>query len=679
MRILITSPATETVGLIAALEVRGHDVIAIPLITAERLDAPEIKLEGAQGFLVTSAEGVRALADAVSVRFFPVYAESEEAGAAARAAGFTQVTVAAGDAAAFAQLIKRTVKAEAGALVHSCHLNETNAVTGMLINMGYAIRPLKLYRLNRVNQLPSALEQALTDKRIDAAVVLSVDEARAFTALIQQAEIEHLVKDWVVYATTTLASEPMRAVKVGRTVVAPDPNLETLLSEFDQDVLAPPEPTLESEPKPETEPEPEPEPEPDPIPNAPVPSAAADGATAQSKVTQRKRSGLSRFVIYFVLLVLAAAAAFGSLPWWYPRMPVLVQGWVPDVLKPPTEFSSDSVLADISALQSRLATAENEITALRRDVTTIEPETVGDSSATQATVLGLQQRVAALEARPSRNSVAAVSSGTVDAESVTALGDSLSTQAQHLAAVTARVSTAEAALGNAVQLTDLSGRIESLEERSADASAMLALTARITQVEAAAETLVNEQTSAIGFLLAVSQLQDAVQAGRSFELELETVIALATRMDGPDIDTNALAARAATGIAARAVLQREFSRIAPAVVRAGLLPGDSASWLQRTLDWLLSVVNIRRLDDDGSAAAGAVVTRIENAISDDDLASAITAAKSLSGLAAGTLAPWLKRIQDRATVENAVDRLNTLAIAQMAAGRTFKEAPVTGD
>ena len=644
MRILITSPATETVGLIAALEVRGHDVIAVPLITAERLDAPEIKLEGAQGFLVTSAEGARALADAVSVRFFPVYAESEEAGAAARAAGFTKVTVAAGDAAALAQLIKQTVRAEAGPLVHSCHLNETNAVTGMLINMGYAIRPLKLYRLNWVNQLPSALEQALTDKRIDAAVVLSVDEARAFTALIQQAEIEHLVKDWVVYATTTLASEPMRAVKVGRTVVASDPNLETLLSEFDQDVLAPPEPALEYEPKTKTEPEP------DPIPNAPVPSAAADGATAQSKVTQRKRSGLSRFVIYFVLLILATAAAFGSLPWWYPRMPVLVQGWVPDVLKPPTGFSSDSVLADISTLQSRLATAENKITALRRDVTTIEPETVGDSSATQATVLGLQQRVAALEARPSSTPVAAVSSG-----------------------------TGEAALGNAVQLTDLSGRIESLEERSTDASAVSALTARITQVEAAAETLVNEQTSAIGFLLAVSQLQDAVQAGRSFELELETVIALATRTDGPDIDTNALAARAATGIAARAVLQREFSRIAPAVVRAGLLPGDSASWLQRTLDRLLSVVNIRRLDDDGSAAVGAVVTRIENAISDDDLATAITAAKSLSGLAADTLAPWLKRIQGRATVENAVGRLHTLAIAQMAAGRTLKEAPATGD
>ena len=675
MRILITSPATETVDLISALEVRGHDVIAVPLITAERLDAPEIKLEGAQGFLVTSAEGVRALADAVSVRFFPVYAESEEAGAAARAAGFTKVTVAAGDAAAFAQLIKRTVKAEAGALVHSCHLNETNAVTGMLVNMGYAIRPLKLYRLNRVDQMPSALEQALTDSRIDAAVVLSVDEARAFTALIQQAGIEHLVKDWVVYATTTMAFAPMRAVKVGRTVVAPDPNLETLLSEFDQDVLAPPEPALESEPEPETEPEPEP----DPIPDAPVPSAAADGATAQSKVTQRKRSGLSRFVIYFVLLVLAAAAAFGSLPWWYPRMPVLVQGWVPDVLKPPTGFSPDSVLADISALQSRLATAENEITALRRDVTTIEPATVGDSSATQATVLGLQQRVTALEARPSSNSVAAVSSGTVDAESVAALGDSLSTQAQQLAAVTARISTVEAALGDAVQLTDLSGRMEALEERRADASAVLALTARITQVEAAAETLVNEQTSAIGFLLAVSQLQDAVQAGRSFELELETVITLATRMDGPDIDTNALAARAATGIAARAVLQREFSRIAPAVVRAGLLPGDSASRLQRTLDRLLSVVNVRRLDDDGSAAVGAVVTRIENAISDDDLATAITAAKSLSGLAADTLAPWLKRIQGRATVENAVGRLHTLAIAQMAAGQTLKEAPVTGD
>ena len=74
MRILIISPAPETADLIASLAARGHEVIATPLITPERIESPEIKLEGAQGFLVTSADAVRALADAIAVRFFPLFA-----------------------------------------------------------------------------------------------------------------------------------------------------------------------------------------------------------------------------------------------------------------------------------------------------------------------------------------------------------------------------------------------------------------------------------------------------------------------------------------------------------------------------------------------------------------------------------------------------------------------------
>ena len=250
MRILITSPGPEAVDLVASLSARGHDVVAIPLITPERIDSPEIKLEGAQGFLATSAEGVRALADTIAVRFFPIFAENADVAKAAADAGFTKINVAKGDASDLASLIENTVNPDSGALVHACHANETTAVTGMLANMGYAIRPLKLYTLKRADALPHALLTDLKAGAFDGSVVLSVDEARAFTTLLQRAELEHLVKDWVVYATSTLASAPMRALKVGRTVVAPDPDVETLLAVFDQDLANPPKPEPEPEPEP---------------------------------------------------------------------------------------------------------------------------------------------------------------------------------------------------------------------------------------------------------------------------------------------------------------------------------------------------------------------------------------------------------------------------------------------
>lgn len=226
------------------------------------------------------------------------------------------------------------------------------------------------------------------------------------------------------------------------------------------------------------------------------------------------------------------------------------------------------------------------------------------------------------------------------------------------------------ALGNADTIGALAQRIDTLEERSADAAAVLALAARITQVEATAESLVSEQTGAVGFLLAVSQLQSAVGSGAPYALELETASAFAARLDGVTVDFAELASTAGTGLTPRRALRRQFDDLAPALIRAGVLPEASSSWLQRTLDRLLSVVSIRRLGDDGSAAVGAVITRAENALNDGNLAAAVAAAEILDGLAADTIAPWLGTARQRVIAEQALADLTTQAIAQMNVGRT---------
>ena len=67
---------------------RGHEVVAIPLVAAERVPNPKINLASAQGFLVTASEGARALADTIGVRTFPVFCESEQTAAELRRLGF---------------------------------------------------------------------------------------------------------------------------------------------------------------------------------------------------------------------------------------------------------------------------------------------------------------------------------------------------------------------------------------------------------------------------------------------------------------------------------------------------------------------------------------------------------------------------------------------------------------
>ena len=58
MRVLITQSAQDAPA--SALRARGHEVVSVPLIVAERVPEPKINLSSAQAFLVTGAEGARA-------------------------------------------------------------------------------------------------------------------------------------------------------------------------------------------------------------------------------------------------------------------------------------------------------------------------------------------------------------------------------------------------------------------------------------------------------------------------------------------------------------------------------------------------------------------------------------------------------------------------------------------
>src|SRR6185312_15375255 len=149
MRVLITLPAQDAETAAAALGARGHTVIAAPLLTIERIAAPQINLAGAQGFVVTGAEGARALAEHVGVRTFPVFTDSAVTAALLRTLGFKLVLAAKDDGADLARLIERTLRPNNGALIHACSTQPAGNLGALLGNMGFALRPLPLYGVKR--------------------------------------------------------------------------------------------------------------------------------------------------------------------------------------------------------------------------------------------------------------------------------------------------------------------------------------------------------------------------------------------------------------------------------------------------------------------------------------------------------------------------------------------------
>ena len=220
MRVLITQPAQEAAVSAKALAARGHEPIAIPLVTVERESSPNINLASAQGFLATSPEGVRALAEHVGVRTFPIFVESELSAAEARRLGFKEVLAAKDDAQDLARLIERTLKPANGALVYACSTAAPVNLSAMLGNMGFAVRPLPLYSIKRVAEIPAALREKLNSREIDAALFLSPDEARAFVTLLQREETAPVTAGLKTVAATPAIAAPLRALNGASVTVA---------------------------------------------------------------------------------------------------------------------------------------------------------------------------------------------------------------------------------------------------------------------------------------------------------------------------------------------------------------------------------------------------------------------------------------------------------------------------
>lgn len=223
------------------------------------------------------------------------------------------------------------------------------------------------------------------------------------------------------------------------------------------------------------------------------------------------------------------------------------------------------------------------------------------------------------------------------------------------------------------EVETLSKQVAELRKTAADAATLLRLADRLDQADAAIRDLQAHRSSAAALLLATSQLREALNLGLVFDAELRAVKILA----GDDAEAaralEPLKERAAAGIAPRAALADRFDTLAPALLRAEILP-ESDGWWRRVMDRLLSLVTIRR--EDGTAAGSstaAIVARTQADLTRGDLAAATQEAATLTGGPAQLAAPWLAEAKARLAADKAVSELAAQALAL--AGANAKVGP----
>ncbi len=229
MRLLITRPKEDAEALAATLKQLGHTTLVAPLMEVQIHDGPPLVLDGVQGVLATSANGVRALARRSVQRDIPIYAVGPQTAEAARRAGFTFVRGAKGDAAMLAEAVASWAKPDNGALLHVAGTETAGRMRQSLQAKGFAVTVEILYEATPVAKLPEQVEQALRNNALDGVLLFSPRSAKTFANLVTGVGLANACERLACFCISAATAGALEPLAFARVEVAGAPNQEAML------------------------------------------------------------------------------------------------------------------------------------------------------------------------------------------------------------------------------------------------------------------------------------------------------------------------------------------------------------------------------------------------------------------------------------------------------------------
>jgi uroporphyrinogen-III synthase len=230
MRVLVTRPLGDAEETAAILSARGHEPLIAPVLDIRQRAGADISLNGVQAILVTSANGIRALAKRSRRRDVKVLAVGAQSAQAARDAGFADVEHAAGDAVALVALAAALLAPGDGVLLHAAGAETRGALGETLAAKGFTLRSEVLYEAVAIEALPKAAAAALAENRLDAVLFYSPRTARIFVTLLARAGLQDACRNVAALCISQAAAGGLGPVAFRAVRVASRPNQDALLA-----------------------------------------------------------------------------------------------------------------------------------------------------------------------------------------------------------------------------------------------------------------------------------------------------------------------------------------------------------------------------------------------------------------------------------------------------------------
>ncbi len=212
-RALVTRPAEEAGPLADRLRACGIDAVVEPLLEIFPAGRGVPALERAQAVLVTSRNGVQALAAATPVRDSPLLAVGDATARAARAAGFRCVVSAGGSSADLARLACARLRPGAGPLIHACGVDTAGDLAGRLSAQGFTVDRAVLYKAAPVTRLSASASELISEGGLAMALFFSPRTSSVFAGLVGGTALEaccQRIDGIFISAAAAAAARPLR-------------------------------------------------------------------------------------------------------------------------------------------------------------------------------------------------------------------------------------------------------------------------------------------------------------------------------------------------------------------------------------------------------------------------------------------------------------------------------------
>ena len=225
MRLLVTRPEPDNERTAAELRARGHEVMLAPMLRVEPVSDADLGAGPWAAVLITSANGARAIASHMrfgEVRALPVLAVGQASAAAARAAGFSDVTSADGDGGDLARLAAARFTGAATPLLYLSGEERARDLGTELAASGLKVATVAVYRTVKAAALPENVRAALVAGAVDGVLHFSRRSVESYLNCARDLAGPALMP--VHYCLSARAAEPLQAAGASRIRVAAKPD-----------------------------------------------------------------------------------------------------------------------------------------------------------------------------------------------------------------------------------------------------------------------------------------------------------------------------------------------------------------------------------------------------------------------------------------------------------------------